>query len=68
VPDYGCNVCRGDCNNNGIVAVDEIVRGMGVALGRVSLDTCPSFDADEDGFISVNELITAVNNALVGCH
>ena len=68
VPDYGCTVCRGDCNNNGIVAVDEIVRGMGVALGRVSLDTCPSFDADEDGFISVNELITAVNNALVGCH
>jgi hypothetical protein len=68
VRDYGCGVCRGDCNNNGIVAIDEIVRGMRVALGSASLDTCPSFDADEDGLISVDELITAVNNALLGCH
>jgi hypothetical protein len=43
------------------------VRGVNIALGTADLDTCPSFDANYDDRVTVNELVRAVNNALAGC-
>ncbi len=61
-------VCAGDCPPpDGAVRVNELVIGVNVALGRTSLDACASFDANNDGQVSVSELITAVNNAQRGC-
>lgn len=59
--------CAGDCSADDVVAVNELITGVGIALGGGSLDACPSFDADEDGSVGINELVSAVNNALVGC-
>jgi hypothetical protein len=59
--------CTGDCNDDNNVTVDELVRGVNIALGTADLDTCPSFDTSEDGQVTVNELVRAVNNALTGC-
>jgi hypothetical protein len=38
--------------------------GVGIALGRKGLAACPRFDADEDGRISIDELVTAVDAAM----
>ena len=59
--------CVGDCNGGGEVTVDEIIKGVNIALGNAALDTCPQFDADGSGDVTINELIVAVNNALKGC-
>jgi hypothetical protein len=59
--------CVGDCDGSGDVTIDELIRGVNIALGTAGLDTCPEFDADHSGTVSVDEIILAVNNALLGC-
>lgn len=60
--------CAGDCNSDGTVTVDELIRGVHRALGSSQVDRpCYAADADSDGFVTVDELVLAVNNALVGC-
>ena len=59
--------CSGDCNGDGRVAIDELVRGVGIALGSSPLDACQTFDTSTDGLVAINELIAAVDAALNGC-
>lgn len=59
--------CVGDCDQDGFVTVDELVRGVNIALGALTVDNCPQFDRDGSNTVSVDELIAAVNNALNGC-
>jgi hypothetical protein len=59
--------CSGDCNGDGTVAIDELVRGVGIALGSSGLDACPAFDTSADDAVSIAELIAAVDAALTGC-
>ena len=59
--------CVGDCDGSGDVTVDELIRGVNIALGTMAVTECPSFDTNNDGLVTVNELIAAVNNALSGC-
>ena len=60
--------CVGDCNNGGTVTVDEIIKGVNIALGDATLGTCPQFAVDDSGTVTINALIIAVNNLLNGCH
>ncbi len=60
--------CVGDCNKDGRVTVDEIVRGANIILGNRSLDFCPSLDLDGDERVDVTDLIKAINAAVEGCH
>lgn len=59
--------CVGDCDENGVVTVDEVVYGLGVALGNAPLGDCPSLDADGLGHVTINELVVAVGATLFGC-
>ncbi len=59
--------CIGDCNGDGEVTVDELIKGVNIALGSLSFDDCPSFDGNSDGAVTVDELVKAVNAALNGC-
>ncbi len=59
-------VCVGDCNGDGQVAVNELVTGVNIALGR-RIETCRAFDADESGQVTIDELTSAVSNAIDGC-
>lgn len=60
-------VCTGDCDGNGRVTVDELTFGVRLALIVQSPTACASLDADEDGNVSIAELVRAVNNALGEC-
>lgn len=59
--------CTGNCDGGPAVSVDELVRGVGIALEQLPLRLCEAFDATGDGRVSVEELVQAVNNALNGC-
>ncbi len=54
----------GDCNGDGHVAVNELVLGVGIALGSLPASACPAFDLDGNGTVDIGELIAAVNDAL----
>jgi hypothetical protein len=60
-------ICAGDCDGDGSVAVDELIRAVNIALGQLDLSVCPAIDADGDGNASIAELLTAVNASLGGC-
>lgn len=56
-----------DCNRDGRVTIDELVTGIGIALGGTELARCPSFDADGNGGVSIDELVGGIVAALDGC-
>jgi hypothetical protein len=43
------------------------VRGVNIALGSLGLEECLAFDGNLDALVTVDELVTGVNNALFGC-
>ena len=59
--------CVGDCNGDGMVAINELITGVNIALGSAPVSSCPAIDANGNGEVAINELIAAVNNALGGC-
>jgi hypothetical protein len=63
----GSGECAGDCDGNAEVTIDELIRGVNIALGSAALDTCRAFDKNGDQAVTIDELILAVNRALNGC-
>ena len=59
--------CAGDCDGSDTVAVNELVTGVGIALGSAAADACPALDGNADGQVSISELIAAVASLLDGC-
>jgi hypothetical protein len=46
------------------ITIDDIVRGVGIAIGTSPLDSCPRFDMDGDQRVTVDEVIFFVNQLL----
>jgi Zn-dependent metalloprotease len=59
--------CIGDCGDDTVVTVDDLLRMVNVALGSAPLTQCEGGDADGDRHITIDEIVTAVHNALNGC-
>jgi len=59
--------CAGDWEGDGVVGIDNLIRGIGISNGMAALDDSPSFDGDGDGRVSIAELVVAVNHSLEGC-
>lgn len=59
--------CTGDCNSSGEVTINELIAGVGIALGSQPLSTCAAFDCDDTGEVGVSCLVAGVNAALKGC-
>jgi len=49
------------------VTIDEILTMVDIALGNTPISTCGAGDANHDNQITIDEILTAVNNALIGC-
>lgn len=56
-----------DCDGNGVVAVNEVVRAVNIALGIQGVEVCAAADADGDGTVTIAELIAAVKDVIEGC-
>ena len=52
--------CTGDCSGDGRITIDEVVRGINIALDRLPLGMCPSFDRNGDIRVGINELMQAI--------
>jgi hypothetical protein len=59
--------CGGDCDRDRTVTVDELVKGVSIAIGATPLDQCAAFDCDGNGQVTVDCLIKGVKDALQGC-
>lgn len=59
--------CTGDCNNDGMTAINELITGVNINLGMRSIADCPAFDENNDGSVAISELIRGVRNSLDGC-
>lgn len=59
--------CVGDCDESGNPDISDLILGVNIALNRIAVTSCPSFDVNGNGLVEVNELIQGVNNALNGC-
>ena len=59
--------CVGDCDANGAVSIDELVRGVGMALAGGGAEACVAFDRSGDGNVTIDEIIAGVAVALSGC-
>jgi hypothetical protein len=60
-------MCAGDCSGEGAVTVDEILRGVDIALGERPLEACRRADVDDNGRVTVEEIVGALSAALNGC-
>ncbi len=63
----GEGACAGDCDGDGQVVIDEVVRAVEMALGGQPAARCAAADTDGDGQVTVDELIAATGAALRGC-
>jgi cysteine-rich repeat protein len=59
--------CVGDCDEDNVVLINELITGVNIALDSAPLTSCPSFDPNDSGVVQINELILGVGNALNGC-
>jgi sugar lactone lactonase YvrE len=66
-PRTAAAVCAGDCNGDAHATVDELVVGISIALGELTVQDCLAFDTDGSGMVTVDEILAAVDAALNGC-
>ncbi len=59
--------CVGDCNGDERVAIDELLTGVNIALGRMPVSDCGNLDPQGAGTVGIAELVTATTYALDGC-
>ncbi len=59
-------ICIGDCDGNGDVTVDEILRLVNIVLGTAQRSTCADGVSSADQ-VNVSVVLLAVDNALNGC-
>lgn len=59
--------CSGDCSGDAVVTVDEVLRGVNIALGAMAASECTAADANGDAQVTVEEIVQAVSRALTGC-
>jgi hypothetical protein len=59
--------CAGDCNDDTVVTVEELLTLVNIALGDAGVGTCLAGDTNHDNRITIDEILTAVNKTLNGC-
>lgn len=58
--------CVGDCQNQGVVTVADMVLGVNIVLGNDPPSACPNFQNSE-GVVDIAQLVKGVSNLLNGC-
>src|SRR5262245_7463038 len=60
-------LCRGDCNGDGRVVINELIRAVSIAGGEAAVRLCGPIDTNGDGQVTIDELMGAVGVALGTC-
>ncbi len=59
--------CTGNCNNDNVVTIYELIDAVDTALDRLSADECLPRDGNRDHAVTVDEIVAGVNSAIAGC-
>jgi len=59
--------CPGDCDIDAAVSAQDLMRGVQVGLGQSARSQCASVDQDNDGQVTVDEVVMAVHEANGAC-
>ncbi len=59
--------CPGDCDDNDVVMMWELITSTNIALGHAPGGSCPGADVNSDGRVSIDDLVHGVNSSLHGC-
>ena len=59
-------MCIGDGNDNGAVAINELILGVNILLGIQPEGACPAF-MNSERMMDIAQFIKGVNNSLRGC-
>jgi cytochrome c peroxidase len=59
--------CHGDCNFDGVVAMNELIRQVNINIDTGTLASCLAADADRSGTVEIHEVLRSVNRSLNGC-
>jgi hypothetical protein len=59
--------CFGDCDGDGAVRSDDLLRAVSIALEVQPIELCRAADANQDERITVNELVAVVGVVVEGC-
>jgi hypothetical protein len=59
--------CAADCNQDGSVAINELVAAVDISLSGSGLESCAWADEDGNGRVDVPDLVLGIGNALLGC-
>jgi hypothetical protein len=65
---FWAGVTLGSTTCDGQVTIDDLVLMVNIARGSVPIGACPNGDSQGDGVITVDDLLSALNNDLDGCH
>jgi hypothetical protein len=61
------DACVCDCNGDGEITIDEIIRAVNIGIGLLALEQCPAGDANNDLQVSIDEIIRGINGGIDGC-
>src|SRR5262245_48299936 len=67
LPPSAFGMCAGDCNEDGAVSIDDLVKTVNVALSAMPMSACMSADPDSDSKVQIDEVVHAVQNSIRGC-
>jgi len=59
--------CPGDCDTSGDVTIEEIAAAVDIGLAGSVLGRCLAADGDNDGVVSVDDLVRTVDRGAGGC-
>ena len=49
------------------VSISDLIVCVNIALGQAQVSSCPAADTNNDGMVTITDIIKAVNAALSGC-
>jgi hypothetical protein len=65
---YATNAfCTADCNQDGVVEINELVRAVNIALGSTPLAQCERARREATGLVTISDLVSGVTKVLEGC-
>jgi hypothetical protein len=59
--------CRGDCNADGHVGIDDLISAVNVALGIEPPVKCLAFGHNPTNDVTIYDIVTAVSDSMDGC-
>ncbi len=67
IPNPAQNVCEGDCNEDCVVGIGDLILAVNVSLANTAVSNCVPADVNGDGDVSADELLRGLRSALDGC-